>query len=61
MELEVAARVQAWVEDRVSEALASEVVQHSLEERLEEERRLLEAQVGSFQACSVHHAASATA
>jgi hypothetical protein len=45
VEAEVAARVQAWVENRVSEALVSEVVQQSLQERLEAERKLLEAQV----------------
>jgi hypothetical protein len=37
--------VHNWVESKVSEALASEAVQQSLQQRLEDERKLLEAQV----------------
>ncbi len=48
IEAETAARVQAWVESKVAEALASEVVQQSLQQQLEEKRKLLAQQVRTF-------------
>lgn len=46
IEEETAARITEAIEARVAEALASEAVQQSLQQRLEEERRNLEQQVG---------------
>lgn len=46
VEEEVAARITEVIEARVAEALASEAVQQSLQQRLEDERRQLEEQVG---------------
>ncbi|KAI3435594.1 hypothetical protein D9Q98_001659 [Chlorella vulgaris] len=45
IEAETTARVQAWVESKVTDALGSDVVQRSLQQRLEQERKLLEQQV----------------
>lgn len=48
IEAETTARVQAWVESKVTDALGSDVVQRSLQQRLEQERKLLEQQVRSL-------------